>query len=162
VPAPDLAARNLIALPSTLKAGLPVADLARPTIVRAGVAATRPDWIDNIVATPARRTARRQALEQRYGVKRGRVNGLDQYVATTGDTTCEVLVNGDAVVPVELNVARSGLLASHSLFTHESWPDGVLVRRLLHAERAVPERQGSRLLTDVSLTSVVLTPAVAP
>lgn len=154
--------RSVIDLPAAVvsAANLPIVDLANPAIVRGGTRSPAPDWLENVVATPGERQARRAALEGRYGSMRGRVNGMDQYVSTAGNTTCEVLVASDAVVPVEINVARDSALVGRSTFTHDRRPDGVAIRRLLHAERVSATGRG-RLVTDVALANVTLTKAGA-
>jgi len=140
---------------------LPPANLGSSSIIRTRFVASNPDWIDNVVATPAKRLDRRKAIERRYGPKRGRVNGMDRYLASAGDMTCELLVNSDAVVPVEMNLARTATLIGRSLFTHETQPDGVLIRRLLHSERAVAIGSNNRAVVDVTMTNVSLSRAGA-
>lgn len=111
-------------------------------------------WIDSVIATPDRRTSRRQAIEARFGPARGRVSGLDQYLATTGDVTNEMLVNTDMVVPLEINTALRGTLTTRTMFGHEPKPGGVFVRRFSHAERTLPEAAGARAVTDIEMTNV--------
>jgi hypothetical protein len=140
---------------------MPQANLGSTSIIRTRFLTSNPDWMENVVATPAKRLNRRAAIEQRYGAMRGRVNGMDRYLANAGDMTCELLVNSDAVVPVEVNVARSTTLVGRSLFTHETKPDGVLIRRLLHAERAVAIGSNNRIVADVTMNNVSLAKAGA-
>lgn len=153
---PDAAANRLLAVSPEEIGDLPVANLSSPAIVRGAVLPVRPDWIDNIVATPAKQSARQLAIEARFGRRRGRVNGLDRYLATAGGVTCEMLVNRSAAVPVEVNVVQSGLLAARTQYSHETRPDGVMIRRLLRAERVVSVEQGTRILSEITLTGVTV------
>jgi hypothetical protein len=158
---PGMPDRALLNIPSSATIPMPVVDLANPSIIRSRFGASNPEWMDNVVSSPGKRLARRTALERRYGAMRGRVNGMDQYVATAGDTTCEVLVNGEAVVPVEVNLARNAALVGRSMFTHERRPDGVMIRRVLHSEHASTIGKNNRAVMDVTMQNVVLSPAVA-
>lgn len=148
-------------LEPSMASTVPEANLGSTSIIRTRFVSSNPDWIDNVVATPAKRLNRRAAIEQRYGPKRGRVNGMDRYLANAGDMTCELLVNSAAVVPVELNVARSTALIGRSLFTYEMKPDGVMIRRVLHAERAVAIGSNNRIVADVTMSNVSLSNAGA-
>jgi hypothetical protein len=152
---------DLALLAPSMASTMPKANLGSTSIIRTRFTASNPEWMENVVATPAKRLNRRAAIEQRYGPMRGRVNGMDQYLASAGDMTCELLVNSDAVVPVEVNVARSTALIGRSLFTHEMKPDGVMIRRVLHSERAVAIGKNNRIVADVTMNNVSLSKAGA-
>ncbi|HWB17115.1 MAG TPA: hypothetical protein VG538_11970 [Vicinamibacterales bacterium] len=128
---------------------------AGPTDPRASkrVAATRPDWIDNVIATPDRRDRRRRALTDRYGAPVGRVGRLDRFLARNGRETHEILVDPDASLPVEVNTLHDDALVTHATLAYAPYAGGVLARRLLHAEAAMPDSTaGDRLVTDVEMT----------
>lgn len=156
---------RLVALPTDadrrlLKAPVP-ADMTPPdwNALATRVAATalvpaQDAWIDSVIATPDRRVARRQAIERSFGPPRGRVAGLDQYVATTGDVTREMLVNAELAVPIEINTAQGGRLTTRATFSHEPRANGVFVRRYSRGERVFPEAGGVRVITDVEMTNV--------
>jgi len=155
---PGTTERSAIDLPAAVvsAANLPIIDFANPAVVRTGTRSPAPGWLENVVATPAERDARKRALEGQYGRMRGRVNGMDQYVSTIGDTTCEALVVSDAAVPVEINVARNATLVGRNTFTHDRLPDGAMIRRLLHTEQVTTTGPG-RVVTDVALANVAFT-----
>jgi hypothetical protein len=65
----------------------------------------------------------------------------------------EILVDPDASLPVEVNALRDGALVTHTTFAYAPYAGGVLARRLLHAEAAMPDSAaGDRLVTDVEMT----------
>jgi hypothetical protein len=120
---------------------------------RPRVATTRPNWIDSVIATPDRRGLRHRALTDRYGSPVGRVGRLDRFVAKNGREIHEILVDPDAELPVEVNTQRDGALVTHTTFAYAPYAGGVLARRLLHAEAAMPDSTaGDRLVTDVEMT----------
>jgi hypothetical protein len=120
---------------------------------RPRVATTRPDWIDSIIATPERRGLRHRALTDRYGAPVGRVGRLDRFLARHGRETHEILVDPDASLPVEVNTLRDDALVAHTTLAYAPYAGGVLARRLLHAEAAMPgSTAGDRLVTDVEMT----------
>jgi hypothetical protein len=153
VASPKAADRALIAAPRP--AGAPAPDLTGLRIPRTTPGAVGPGWLDNIVLPAGQRAARRLALWGRYGAPRARVNGLDQHVFASGDATYEVLADPEAGVPVEINVARRAALESRTLLTHETRPDGALVRRLLHDERV--SGTSTHAITDVTVTNLTIT-----
>src|SRR6185503_15970193 len=87
-------------------------------------------WLDELIATPDKRTERRLAIEGKYGKSKKRVNGLDRYVTTDGIVTAELLVKPDAVVPVELNQVENGELVGRVLSTYIVRNDGAYIKRL--------------------------------
>ena len=149
--------RRLLAAP--VPATLSVPDWnALATRVATTALLPAPDaWVDSVVATPDRRTSRRAAIEASFGPPRGRLSGLDRYVATTGDVTNEMLVNADIVIPAEINTALRGTLMTRTTFAHEARAGGVFVRRFSHAERRLPEAGDVRAVTDIEMTNVSTT-----
>jgi hypothetical protein len=99
---------------------------------------------------------RRQRLEARYGRAVGRVRGLDRFVMAAGNQTEEVLVAPDSSLPVEVNLARAGGLASHIQLTYDRNPAVGYVRRLLHSEAIANESTGARLVTEVETANLVV------
>lgn len=99
---------------------------------------------------------RRQRFEARYGRPIGRVRGLDRFVMATGNQTEEALVTPDSSLPVEVNLARAGVLASHIQITYDSNPAVGFVRRLLHSEEVSNEASGARLVTEVEMANLVV------
>ena len=110
-----------------------------------------------MVATPAKRAKRQEALERRLGRPQGRHGGSDRYVSMEGDETHEILVHPEAVVPLEMTVARGGKLVRRTRFEYDVRPGGALVRRLLRTEQVLADAGGLRALTDVELTNVEVT-----
>jgi hypothetical protein len=118
---------------------------------------TANDWIENVVATPANRAKRQEALERRLGTPQGQHGGSDRYVSMEGDETHEILVHPEAVVPFEMTVARGGTPVRRTRFEYDMRPGGVLVRRLLRTEQVLADAGGLRALTDIEVTNVEVT-----
>jgi hypothetical protein len=154
VPQPTAADRVLFDLPSSRSertVGVPSSLGERPR--QSAVAPD--DWAAQIVATPGARADRQSSFERQLGRPQGRVAGLDRYLATNGDTTREVLVNPEAVVPVEVNTVSRGQLVARTTFGYDQHPNGAWVRKLLRSERVVPNASGLRSVLDVAVTNVV-------
>jgi hypothetical protein len=151
---PGAADRRLIAPPDSSSSGVNWTGALRG--IAPGTPLSDGDWIDHLVASPDRRSDRRRGLERRFGPPRGRVGGLDRYVKASGDGTDEVLVNPEAVVAVEANVARGGALVAHTIYGHESRDGGTLIRRLTRAEHALSDGSGGRAVPEVEVTNVRL------
>jgi hypothetical protein len=100
--------------------------------------------------------ARQRALQQAFGRPLGRTGGLDRFVMSTGAETREALVDPEAAIPVEVNVARDGQLVEHTRHTYQRSADGTLVRRATHSEQLVPGGRGERLVVDVEFSDVRL------
>jgi hypothetical protein len=119
-------------------------------------------WIESLMPSLDKKSARRTALEERFGNAVGKVRGLDRYLQTASDQTVEVLADEDSAVPVEINVLRGGVLLSHTTFVYEPGPQRTLVRRRASVEHAIldtPELPGlkdARLILDVELSNVTL------
>jgi len=123
-----------------------------------GVAAGR-DWIDALLPSLDKRGARAERLQRRFGLSRGAWRGHDRYVESKGDDTIEVLIDPTWAVPVEINVARAGVLRSHATFGYEQGPRGSMLRRSSHVERAMDDTSaaaGARMVTDVEVANVQL------
>jgi hypothetical protein len=128
----------------------------RPT---GGNGAISRDWIDALLPTLDKRGARAQQLQRRFGLAKGKWKGRDRYLDVKGDDTTEVLIDPTWAVPVEVNVARAGVLRSHATFNYEPGPGGSMLRRLAHVERAIDAEGGStggRMVMDVELANVQL------
>jgi hypothetical protein len=99
---------------------------------------------------------RRQRFEARYGRAVGRIRGLDRFLMVTGSETEEALVTPDSSLPVEINVARGGGLASHIQITYDSNPAVGFARRLLHSEQVSNDVTKARLVTDIEMANLVV------
>jgi hypothetical protein len=118
-----------------------------------------PDWVEALMPSLEGKSARRAALQKRFGTAVGKVRGLSRYLQTVEDQTTEVLADDEWGVPVEINTVRSGALQSHVTFEYEAGPKGSLVRRHAHVEHAIadrPERKDARMVLDVELSNVTL------
>jgi hypothetical protein len=105
------------------------------------------------------KSARRAALQKRFGTAVGQVRGLGQYLQTVEEQTTEVLADNEWGVPVEINTLRNGVLQSHATFEYETGPKGSLVRRHSRVEQAIadrPEWKDARMVLDVELSNVTL------
>jgi hypothetical protein len=109
-----------------------------------------------LIADAGLAPTRRQRLENRYGRSVGQVRGLDRFVLVSPVQTEEVLVAPASALPVEVNVARGGTLVSQVQLAYDANPAVGFVRRMLHAEQAVGETSGARLVTDVELANLVV------
>jgi hypothetical protein len=134
--------------------------LMRPSAAPAGNRARLADegreWVEAVLPSLEKKSARETALQQRFGKALGKLRGLDRYVQTIADETTEVLAHDDWGVPVEINVVRGGVLESHASFSYEAGPAGSLVRRSSHAEHAIKDMKGARMVLDVELANVKL------
>jgi hypothetical protein len=116
-------------------------------------------WIEALMPSLDKKSARRTALQKRFGKAVGKVRGLDRYLQSGSDQTLEVLADEDSGVPVEINALRGGVLQSHTTFVYEPGPQRTLVRRRAHVEHAIldrPELKDARLVLDVELSNVTL------
>jgi hypothetical protein len=117
------------------------------------------EWIEALMPSADRKSARRAALQKRLGPPVGTVRGLVRYLQTISDDTTEVLADADWGVPVEINTVRAGVLQSHATFDYEAGPKGSLVRRRSHVEHVLPDRpdqKDARMVLDVELANVTL------
>ncbi len=117
------------------------------------------DWVEALMPSLEGKSARRAALQKRFGKAVGKVRGLDRYLQTVDEQTTEVLADDEWGVPVEINTVRGGVLESHATFEYEAGPKGSLVRRHAHVEHALadrPERKDARMVLDVELSNVTL------
>jgi hypothetical protein len=142
VPAPDIPGLPELDLPSADRVAGPPERPRRPG----------PEWLERFVAERSRRERRLGQIEERFGPARERVNGLDRYVRSDGDTTVEVLVDPDAAVPVETNVVRGGVLVSHSRSEYEPGAEGAVVHRRLRSERLLRGSAPGRVVLDAEFS----------
>jgi hypothetical protein len=96
------------------------------------------------------------SLLRGHSATRGRVRGLDRFVATEADQSREVLVDPSSALPIEMNLMRGGTLVSHRTMRYEAGPGGTLVRRAMRSERLVSPVSGERAVVDTEFTSVRL------
>jgi len=117
------------------------------------------DWVEALMPSLEGKSARRAALQKRFGTAVGQVRGLGQYLQTVEEHTTEVLADNEWGVPVEINTLRDGVLQSHATFEYEAGPKGSLVRRHTRVEQAIadrPEWKDARMVLDVELANVTL------
>jgi hypothetical protein len=113
-------------------------------------------WIDQLMPSAAGREARRAALVRDFGASQGAIRGLDRFVTNAGGATTEVLADPAWAVPVEINVARNGLLVSQTVVGYEQDPGAGLVRRRIHSEQLLSAESGDRAVADVEFSSIRL------
>lgn len=103
------------------------------------------EWLDAFVVPKEKKDQRKRALELKLGRKRGDLRGLDRFVLASANGQQEVLVDSEAGVPVEINLAKDGTLINHTTMTYEPRPDGSLVRRAVRSEQLI---ERSKQATD--------------
>jgi hypothetical protein len=114
------------------------------------------DWVDAFIAVPSRKSARREALNRRFGRANGRVRNLDRFVNGDANQTLEVLTDRTTAVPVEINVARDGGLVAWSTLTYDSAANGTLRRRAVHTEQRMSARSAERAVAHIELSNLRL------
>jgi hypothetical protein len=129
--------------------GRPVA-----TPVAGGVNAASLDGDDGLVVTSADRPRRLAALVERFGRPVGTVRALHRYLAKQGRAVEEVLVAPDTALPTELNRLQDGTLVEHHTFEYAPVGDGRLVRARTRSESAVPQGQGTRMVSLTTLSGI--------
>jgi hypothetical protein len=109
-----------------------------------------------LLAAHADRATRVRDLQARLGRPVGRMRGLDRFVSRDGDETRELLVDPGSVLPVEVNVARRGALASRLEMSYLAHGTGH-VRSALRSELVVGQgAAGDRLVTEMTLGNIAL------
>lgn len=114
------------------------------------------DWIDAFVAAPARKDARRAALQRRFGRTTERVRNLDRFVTTSAEGTMEVLADRVTALPVEVNIVRDGALVAQSTLGYGAGSHGALVRRSVRTEQLVAAGSSARAVAHIELSNVRL------
>lgn len=114
------------------------------------------DWVDAFIALPDRKTVRRDALTRRFGRAAGRVRNLDRFVTAEGAHTMEVLADRTSAVPLEINVARDGILVARSTLAYEPGSGGTLRRRAVHTEQRLSNGTDQRTVALVELSNLRL------
>jgi len=114
------------------------------------------DWVDAFIAVPHRKSARRDALNRRFGGAEGRVRDLDRFVTADGNHTMEVLTDRTSAVPIEINVARDGMLVTQSTLTYDAESGGTLRRRAVHTEQRLSTTADERAVAHVELSNIRL------
>lgn len=106
-----------------------------------------------LIAPAAERPGRLSVLERRFGRPRGRVRGLDRYLAKDGTKVHEVLVNPDSALPAEVNVADGTTLVEHHRFEYARLGRG-WVRTRAASETAIPGTPSQRLVAVSTMADV--------
>jgi hypothetical protein len=115
-------------------------------------------WVDDVLAAPGRHLDRRAELERAHGPSQGSIRGFDRFVSTDGTNLDEVLVDPATALPVETSTVRDGALVARAWMSYDAHPSGFLVRRLLRSERVVPSANRRRVVVEIELSNVVLSP----
>ena len=107
--------------------------------------------LDSLEMRPDGKPERLELLEETFGRARGKVRGLDRFLANRDDEiTEEVLADPETSAPVEINTARGGRLEQRIVFEYEKRPGGALRRRSMRSESLIPDSDGRRVVTVVS------------
>ncbi len=158
---PSAADRALVALPAALAATSPTDAMMDAHVPAPPVAAATRDWINGIIATPDQLSARRQALQRRYGKPVARVGGFDEYLATRSPTTYEMLATPDTAVSVESDVVRTKSLVSHMTMAYTPYAGGVLAREHIHGEHVSSPGSTERAVTELAIAHITLSRQVS-
>jgi hypothetical protein len=134
----------------SLNPGLPAA-LFTTTRTKPVVSALDRDWVDSIVASPGRNTARRSALIHRYGGSTGTYQGLDRYESVQGPLRIEVLADPQSSVVVAVNTFRDGIALDRTTLIYTQ-AQGALIRKGIRSERRVSAE--TRAVTEVEFSKV--------
>ena len=113
-------------------------------------------WVEHLLPSVAGRGARRAAFARDMGSPQGLVRGLERFVHDRDGHTTEVLSDPTWSVPVEINVARDGVLVSHSVLSYDEDPGAGLVRRRIRSEQLLSPESGDRALVDFELSNIRL------
>jgi len=134
----------------SLNPGLP-ASLFTTTTTKPPQSASDRDWVDSIVASPGRSTARRSALLQRYGGPTGRLQGFDRYESVQGPHRIEVLADPQTSLVVAVNTFRDGIALDRTTLIYTQG-QGAFVRKGIRSERRVSAE--TRAVTEVEFSKV--------
>lgn len=113
------------------------------------------EWVESVIADPAKTQGRREELRRHFGRQAGKVRGLHRFVKAEANRTEEVLTDPTSALPIEMNVSEGGRLVWHGRFAYSRDRRGASTRRAMHVEQVVSET-GERLSTDVELANVRL------
>lgn len=117
------------------------------------------EWVQSLLMPAGGARARLQSITTSFGRRTSSVGGLGRYVRDEGQRRVEWLVDEQAGVPVEVNVADGEGLLSHTRFRYDRAVDGALLRRGVRSERrlgAVGDSPGDRLVTDITYGQIRL------
>ena len=134
----------------SLNPSLPVSLFAKNKTKPVQSASDR-DWVDAIVASPGKSTARRAALVRRYGGSTGKHQGLDRYEAVQGPHRIEILADPQSSVVVAVNTFRDGIALDRTTVIYTQAPDA-LVRKGIRSEHRVSTER--RAVTEVEFSKV--------
>ncbi len=113
------------------------------------------EWVDSVIADPARTQERRAGLRRQFGRPTGKVRGLNRFVRTEANRTEELLADPTSALPLEMNVVEGGRLVWHGRFAYSGDRGGASTRQAMHVEQIMSEA-GERLSTDLELANVRL------
>jgi hypothetical protein len=151
---------TLANLQSLLPKPIDVSRSLKAESTRAGSTPRRPDagveWLSSFIFPASTTADRLSTLRATLGSPTGQVANFDRYVLTDGAFTRETLVDTSTGTIVELNVARNGLLQSHTTFAYAARADGSAARQRTRVEVLIPDKSGDRAVTDVIFGEIVL------
>jgi hypothetical protein len=134
----------------SLNPGLP-ASLFTTTKAKPVQTASDRDWVDSIVASPGRNSARRSALLRRYGGSTGKYQGLDRYESVQGRDRIELFADPQSSVVVAVNTFRDGIALDRTTLIYTQ-AQGALVRKGIRSEHRVTAE--TRAVTEVEFSKV--------
>jgi hypothetical protein len=133
---------------------------ALPPVSSMPVAANQ-HWMDAVIATPDGKDARRHRFEQQFGPQSGTSGRLRRFVLQRGADQQEVLVDPDTELPVDVTLTSHGALVRHTHIGYATYAGGVLARKSLQTEAAIPD-SSDHLVTDIELSNISVDGGVMP
>lgn len=155
---PDAADRRVLRQTGVVPDPVPADDFRSPAPGLEPPASVSAGWVSRLIVARANHAERADALRVALGSPVNQVGGLDRHIVMQANGMSEVLVDPQTALPVEINVVRGGALVVRTRIAYDALGDDLLVRRRALAERALPGGRGGRLITDVELSNVVVTP----
>ena len=134
----------------SLNPGLPASLFAKKKTRPVQPASDR-DWVDSLVASPGKSSARRAALVRRYGGSTGKHQGFDRYESVQGPHRIEVLADPQSSVVVAVNTFRDGLALDRTTLVYTQ-AQGALIRKGIRSERRISDDK--RAVTEVEFSKV--------
>jgi hypothetical protein len=93
-------------------------------------------------------------FERQFGPSLGRLGGRDRYLSSQGDELTETLVEPSTMLPVEVNVARGGVLAHRTSLAYGRMPGNRWYIATTRSEMALPDT-GRRFVSTRNYLNVV-------
>lgn len=109
------------------------------------------DWVDALVASPAKSASRRADLIRRYGGSTGKHQGFDRYESVQGQQRIEVLADPQSSVVVAVNTFRDDVAVDRTTLVYTQ-AEGALVRRGIRSEHRVSAE--TRAVTEIEFSKI--------